>query len=133
MSICPIVDHLSRIAVAAANVPISEDLRDRISEIVLEHGLLTPPEWMIAFFCLLANGVSTRTQMELPVGYPEGESGIANILADIDGDITKIGVDDWGEGWQLDVRSLGVSVYVSHENGTKHLAVFSPTQTQESG
>ncbi len=81
---------------------------------------------MLDFFAHIANGVDKRIEMLLPPGYPEGENGIANILADIDADVARIGIDDWGEGWQLDVPSLGVSAYVSREHGRQDLAVFTP-------
>ena len=71
--------------------------------------------------------------MLLPTGYPQGENGIANILADIDSDIVRIGVDDWGEGWQLDVPSLGVSAYVSREHERQDLAIFTPFSRPDCG
>ena len=126
MNAHPIVDQLCLITTKASGVADNEDLRSRISEIVWEHGLLTPPTWMMEFFALLANGVDERTEILIPPGYPEGENGIANILADIDADVARIGIDDWGEGWQLDVPSLGVSAYVSREHGQQDLAVLAP-------
>lgn len=117
----------------AAGLPETEDLRARISEIVWEHGLLTPPGWMTDFFSYIANGVDERTEMLFPTGYPEGENGIANILADIDTDVAHIGVDDWGEGWQLDVPALGVTAYVSREHGRQDLAVFTPRPRTKCG
>ena len=98
--------------------PILDDERDLFEVIIEEHGLdgEAPPEWMIGLFDDVLNQRVDGPTRFVPWGYPEGESGLSNILLDIQSEIMPLGYDDYGEGADWPIPSCGLQVYISREN-----------------
>ncbi len=101
-----------------ASHPILDDERDLFEVIIAEHGLdgESPPEWMVELFDDVLNQRVDGPRRFVPVGYPEGENGLSNILLDIQAEIMPLGYEDYGEGADWPIPSCGVRVDVSREN-----------------
>ncbi len=101
-----------------ASQPMPDDERDLLEVLIEEHGLGgdSPPEWMIRLFDDVLNQRADGPRRFVPMGYPEGENGLSNILLDVQAEIMPLGYDDYGEGADWPIPSCGVRVYISREN-----------------
>jgi hypothetical protein len=110
LAIAPVLDRI-------APVPLSDETRDLLEVIVDDHGLSgsSPPEWMVELFSdILAR--RTRPRRRVPDGYPLGEMGLANVLADIEQELFPLGVDDYGEGVTWPIPECGVRIVINRES-----------------
>jgi hypothetical protein len=111
LAIAPVLDCI-------APQPLTDQGRDLLEIVVEDHGLSgpSPPQWMIDLF---GDILACRTAVPgrwVPDGYPLGESGLANVLADIEAELLPLGVDDYGEGVMWPIPAIGVRVVVIRES-----------------
>jgi hypothetical protein len=101
-----------------APVPLSDETRDLLEVVVEDHGLSgpSPPGWMVGLFGDILARRTTRPRRWVPDGYPMGEMGLANVLADIEQELFALGVDDYGEGVVWPIPGCGVRVVVIRES-----------------
>jgi hypothetical protein len=97
---------------------MTDEGRDLLEVIVGDHGLSgpSPPVWMVELFSDIRAGHTARPRRWVPDGYPLGEMGLANILADIEAELFPLGVDDYGEGVAWPIPRCGVRVVVIRES-----------------
>jgi hypothetical protein len=99
-------------------VAVNAHLRDMIEEIVVGHDLDADraPAWMFEFLSRIRNRHLTprSAEYEIPAGYPHGENGLFNVLADIS-EVYSLGLDDYGEGLTWSISGLGIRVSVIRE------------------
>jgi hypothetical protein len=90
---------------------------DAIGEAINDHHLWEANHWLIPLLRRLLDREPTTAPVEIPRGYPAGENGLANLLADLHAE-AWIDVDDYGEGvfWRLPVA--GLKVFISRESAS---------------
>lgn len=110
--------HLLMIASRELGRPAPLSTVEAVRNSIDSHQLWEANDWLIPLLCRLIEGIGTSGPVEIPFGYPAGENGLANLLADLDGE-PWIAVDDYGEGmvWKLPVA--GIEVFVSRESGVR--------------
>lgn len=88
-----------------------------VERVIVEHGGHgeSPPNWMMAWFSRVARGEVSPRLFQVPVGYPTGESGLANILADIEETIVPLGIADDGESFVWIIPRAGLKVLTIRE------------------
>ncbi|MEZ0367869.1 MAG: ankyrin repeat domain-containing protein [Candidatus Sericytochromatia bacterium] len=103
--------------IAARSLSFEE--RALLEEILTDHGLegASPPEWMLALFDDILASRGDKPACDVPTGYPGGENGLANILADIHSQFLALGVEDEGESVCWEIPSCGVTMFISRESG----------------
>jgi len=123
----------SRLTLVVSNVidriaptPLSDECRDVLEVLIADHGLdgPSPPEWMVELFEDIAEGRVDRPRRQVPSGYPLGENGLANLLADIEESLFPLGVDDCGEDVSWPVPPFDVRVVVVRETSTPGPMVY---------
>jgi hypothetical protein len=111
LALVPVLDRI-------APAPLTDEARDRLEAIVESHGLdgPAPPGWMVELFNDICARRTGRPRQSVPDGYPLGENGLANVLADIEEELLPLGVDDHGEGVTWPIPGCGVRVVVIRES-----------------
>ena len=107
--------HLLTIAARELGHPAPPSTADAVRESIDAHCLLEASDWLVPLLRRLVGGVTTDGPVEIRWGYPAGENGLANLLADLNAE-PWIDVYDYGEGmlWRLPV--VGLEVFVSRES-----------------
>jgi hypothetical protein len=115
----PLTLVLSELLQRGFAAPPTKRQLDQLEEAVSSHGLEgeKAPPWMFEFFArILSRRLTPRTERyEVPTGYPFGESGLSNVLLDIDRAIHWLGLDDSGEEVVWPLPKLGVRVCIIRE------------------
>jgi hypothetical protein len=111
LAIAPVLDRI-------ASQPLTDEGRDLLEIVVEDHGLSgpSPPSWMIELFGDILARRTALPRRWVPDGYPLGEMGLANVLADIEAELLPLGVDDYGEGVKWPIPGCGVRVVVIRES-----------------
>ncbi|MFS8071129.1 MAG: hypothetical protein ACMG6S_32570 [Byssovorax sp.] len=96
--------RLVRVVSAALGRVPTEDDWFVVQEAIENH--LDPeagPSWMLERLDRLLEGRPTPEAVGYPRGYPEGENGFVNVVADVERALGSLGVDDRGEqlSWPL--------------------------------
>lgn len=109
-----IASVLDRIAPAT----LTDECRDLLEIIVDDHGLNgpAPPTWIVELFRDIRTGQTAWGRRWVPPGYPLGESGLANVLADIEAELLPLGLKDDGEELVWPIPSCGVRLVVIRES-----------------
>ena len=110
-----LVDTLARLIEFVRGHPLKAKRRSALVELVGDHLVdAEAPEWMLVFLEDVLSGRAARTH--IPTGYPMGENGLANILADIEvGMGMKLGIEDYGEGVHWKIPRHGIVVFICRE------------------
>jgi len=75
------------------------------------------PDWMLQFFDNIIYMQELDKKIPYPVGYPNGENGMINILADLESDegFDFTGFNDSGESVEWKIAPLGLKVFINRE------------------
>jgi hypothetical protein len=73
------------------------------------------PSWMLELFDRLLEGRPTSEAVGYPLGYPDGENGFVNVIADVERALGSLGVDDQGEQLSWPLPALGVRFVLFRE------------------
>jgi hypothetical protein len=97
--------------------PLAEETCALLEIIVTDHGLEGDhaPQWMFDFLNAIRERRVGRPRFSIPVGYPLGEEGLANVFADIEQELMSLGIDDYGEGMVWPIHRLGLRVVIIRE------------------
>ena len=114
--LCPLTKLLARVLESVLG-PLSQDQLMEVEDSVHSHGLDgdNPPSWMTKLLQTLVDGVLTG-RVSIPDGYPEGENGLTNVLADVGDQL--LGIEDVGESLVWTLPRLGVVLQIQRESGT---------------
>jgi hypothetical protein len=109
-------ERLLLLAAAALGRAATDEDEVLVQEAIGNHLVedRTPP-WMIELLDRLLEARPTPEATRYPWGYPEGENGLVNILADMEAALGPLGIDDCGEQWSWALPALGVRLIVSRE------------------
>jgi len=69
----------------------------------------------LAWFRALGDGKVYDELFFLPTGYPEGASGLVNILLDINQDIVSLNIEDEGESFSWRIPASGLRAFIIRE------------------
>ena len=107
--------HVLAIASRELGGPVPQSTADAVRKSIESHHLWETNNWLIPLLQRLLDANPTSEPVEIPWGYPAGKSGLANLLADLEGQ-AWLDVDDYGEGvlWRLPVA--GLEVFISRES-----------------
>ena len=107
--------HLLAVASWEIGGPVPQTTADAVRESIESHHLWEADDWLIPLLQRLLDASPTPEPVEIPCGYPDGVSGLANLLADLEGQ-AWVDVDDYGEGvlWRLPVA--GLELFISRES-----------------
>jgi len=72
---------------------------------------------MLELLDRLLEGRPTPEAVVYPLGYPEGENGFINVIADVERALGWLGVDDQGEQLSWPLPALGVRLLLFREDG----------------
>ncbi len=112
----PIAPRLVRVASAVlGRVPTADDWF-AVQAAIENH--LDPeagPSWMLELLDRLLEGRPTPEAVGYPIGYPEGENGFVNVVADVERALGSLGVDDQGEQLSWPLPALGVRLVLFRE------------------
>jgi hypothetical protein len=95
--------------------PVPQSTADAVRESIESHHLWEANDWLIPLLQRLLDATPTPGPVEIPWGYPGGENGLANLLADLEGQ-TWLHVDDYGEGVLWRLPAAGLEVFISRES-----------------
>ena len=110
-AVVPILDRF-------APAPLSDEDRDLLEVLVGDQELngLEPPCWMVELFEDIAAGRVSRPRRWVPGGYPQGENGLACLLAEIEAEFFPLGVEDYGEDVSWPIPPFVVRLVVVRES-----------------
>jgi hypothetical protein len=96
----------------APNLKTSEAIRESVHS----HHLWLADQWLLPLLDMILASQLTGQPVEIPSGYPNGSSGLSNLLLDLQ-DEPWMQLDDHGEAaiWKLPVA--GVEVFLDRESG----------------
>ncbi len=94
---------------------VPRDVATAVSESISAHSLSTAAVWLVPLLDRLLAGLTTPHAVEIPAGYPSGENGLANFLADNAGE-SWADVEDYGEEAVWRLPPLGLEVFFSREH-----------------
>lgn len=95
--------------------PVPPDVATAVCNSMSAHSLSAAAEWLVPLLDRILVGSTTPQAVEIPAGYPGGESGLANVLADHAGELWA-DVEDYGEGAVWRLPSLGLEVFFCREH-----------------
>ena len=79
----PVEEKLLAIASRELGGAPSDETILAVREAVSDHALWEAADWLLPLLQRLIDGAPTFQRIEIPAGYPAGESGLANVLADL--------------------------------------------------
>ena len=106
--------HLLAIASRELGRPAPPSTADAVRESIDGHSLWEANGWLIPLLRRLIDRLPTDGPVEIPWGYPAGENGLANLLADLQGE-SWLHVEDYGEGMLWRLPAAGLEVFISRE------------------
>jgi hypothetical protein len=96
--------------------PLSLEESDRIEAIVSDHSYWQEASpFLLAWFQLVGDGKVLDELFFIPRDYPEGASGLVNILADINKDIVSLDIDEQGESFSWRIPASGLRFIMIRE------------------
>lgn len=96
--------------------PLSSEESDRIETIVSGHSCWQAASpFLLAWFQLVGGGQAYDELFFMPSGYPEGASGLVNILGDINQDVVLLDIDEQGESFSWRMHTCGIQFIMSRE------------------
>jgi hypothetical protein len=109
--------HFLAIVSQELGVPVPQSTIDAVHEAIESNSLCEANQWLIPLLQRLLNAHLTSEPIEIPWDYPGGEAGLANVLAELEGE-TWLHVDDYGEGVVWRLPAAGVEVFINRESET---------------
>ena len=106
--------HLLAIASRELRGPVPQSTADAVRESIDSHHLWEANGWLVPLLEGLLDGTPTAEPVEIPSGYPAGESGLANLLADLAAE-PWVDVEDYGEGVLWRLPAAGLEVFICRE------------------
>lgn len=81
------------------------------------------PGWMLKFFDNITHKRELDKKIPYPNGYPFGENGLINILADLEMDhgFDFTGFNDYGEAVEWKIEKLGLKLFINREGEDYYL------------
>lgn len=111
----PVEEMLLAIATRELGVAAPPKTVATVREATSDHALSEASEWLVPLLQRLIDGATTVQPVEIPVGYPHGESGLSNVLLDLASE-SWMDFDDCGEGSLWRLRRAGLEVFICREH-----------------
>lgn len=105
----------------AKGSPLSPDEIGRVESAVRDHGSegQAAPAFLLAWFQVLADGKACDEVFFVPRGYPEGASGLVNILDDISAHVVSLDIEDEGESFSWRIPAAGLRAIIIRETNIR--------------
>jgi hypothetical protein len=117
--------------------PLSPDESVRVEAAVRDHSFegQEAPTFLLAWFQVLADGKACDEVFFVPTGYPEGGSGLVNVLADINEHVVSLDIEDQGEWFSWRIPAFGLRAFIIRETNIRdgYLGAIRPLDEDSNG
>jgi hypothetical protein len=113
----PLTQSILPVITSVKGSPILHEETDTIESIVRDHGLgrLAASPFLLACFQFLGEGKASDELFFMPKEYPEGASGLVNILCDINQSVVPLETDEQGESFSWRILASGLRFIIIRE------------------
>jgi hypothetical protein len=113
----PLTQSILPVITSVKGSPISPEETDRIETIARDHGLgrQSASPFLLAWLKFLGEGKASDELFFMPKEYPEGASGLVNILGDINQSVVPLDIDEQGESFSWRILASGLRFIIIRE------------------